>query len=91
MWQIGRFIKQLALEMLILLYYFFVLLGIELGPKNKEEKVGGDVLFECYAPTAISVAWKKNGRIIDFDHETRFTVSTVKHAILVIISNAISI
>lgn len=47
--------------------------GIEFGPKNVEKKVGENVLFPCYAPTAVRVTWKKDGRLIDFDHETRFT------------------
>ena len=46
-----------------------------LGPKDEEKKVGEEVLLSCYAPTAVSVIWKKDDRLIDFYHETRFEVS----------------
>ena len=53
-----------------------MLSGIYFGPKDQVVRIGETVLFECYAPTAVSVAWKRNGRIVDSDRDTRFKVST---------------
>ena len=60
---------------------FFIILrsGIVFGPKDEEKKVGEEVLLPCYAPTAVSVVWKKDDRLIDFDHETRFEVSFARN------------
>ena len=60
-------------------YEGLLYLVIEKGPHNEKKITGDDVILPCYAPTAFSVTWKKDGQPIEFDLQQRFTVRKYLH------------